>query len=478
MSRRRIAVGALLAAVFVTLAIVLTSGEKGYVVRAQFADAAGLRNGFTVKVGGVPVGRVESVGLDRSDRAVAVLKLDKSAAPIGRDARTAIRPSNLLGEKFVDLHPGDTSRPAPSGTTITPAHTATPPELDDLLDVLDEDTRTALGVFLAEQGTALAGRGHDLATALVRMPPALDEGQKLLAGLGRDNKAVGRLEEESDRILSSVARERSSLGSLVATAGGALDTLASRRQQLGDTIRRAPGALVETRRSLVELERASVPLIPAARGLRATAPPLTETLRALPGFVAAAEPTLRTAQAVAPSLDRLGRDVTPVVRRLQPAASKLNEFGGAFDPVTEIFDQAAPDLFGTIEGWARAIQDRDAAGHVYRVTSQYGGDAIDKLRRDFIIGSTAKRHTGGRQPGRVPLPELGPVPHLPDLPKPKVPLPKLPAPPLPRVPTPDLPQPNGPVLDLPKPHLPGVGARTSRASRSPLAALLDYLMGN
>jgi virulence factor Mce-like protein len=461
--KRRLAVGALLGVVVMTAALVLTSGSGGYTVRAVFADAAGLRSGFLVRTGGVPVGTVARVDLGKADRAVAVLHLDKSSAPIGQGAHAEIRPSNLMGEKFVDLDPGDVQQPQPSGTTIPMARTGTPPELDDLLDVFDHDTRVALAAFLAEQGTAVAGRGGDIATTLMRMPPALDQAQQLMAGLGRDNQAMARMVVASDRVLASVAAQRPSLGKLVDTAGGALQSLASRRSQLGDTVRKAPATLAQVRQSLVTLEQAAAPLIPAARGLRATAAPLTSTLRQIPSFVASADPTLRIAQNVSPSLDRLGRGATPFVRRLGPATAKLNEFATALDPVSNVIDTGDGDLMGIIEGWARAIQNRDAAGHVYRINSQIGDNTLEKLQQQFISPQATNKERHGHQllPGleqpslpQLPVPQL-PQPRLPNVPTPPVPHVQVPASPsLPDIPT------------LPRPQLDG---RDS--------ALLDYLMG-
>ena len=406
---RRLGVVFAAAAVTAIAGVVLLADEGGYALRLELDDAAGLRKDFAVKVGGVPVGTVEQVELGPDDRAVAELRLDDAVAPVGWDATAAIRPSNLLGEKYVDLEPGDTSRPAPSGMLIPRARTATPTELDDLLAVLDGETRVALGIFFEEQGRALGGRGPDLASMLVRLPPALDETRELVAGLGRDNRALGRMIEESDRILSSVARERSSLGRLVQEAGGAFDAFASRRTELGETIRRAPGTMAQLRRSLIELERAAGPLGPAARGLSATAAPLEETLRELPAFADAAGPALRSARRAAPALTRLGRESSPVLARLRPMTSSLDAYVERLDPVTDLFDIGIADLLGLLQGWARTTRNKDAAGHVLRADLVMGADLRGQLLDYIDAASTAQ--ASGTQTGpraRKPAPASAP----------------------------------------------------------------------
>jgi phospholipid/cholesterol/gamma-HCH transport system substrate-binding protein len=415
----------------VLLAVALTSGTSRYVVRAEFPNAAGLRTGFNVTLGGVKVGDVTDVRLTKRDTAVATLELHSEAAPVGRDAQASIQSSNLLGEKVVALAPGDLRRPAPSGTLIPASRTSTPVELDDVLNTLDSQTRLALGTFLVEQGDALVGRSSDLAAALERLPPSLDDARRLIAGLATDNHALGRLIDRSDRILAATARERGPLGRLVDTAGGALDTLASRRAALAATVRRTPGALGQLQTSLAGLDRAAQPLIGAARGLRASAPGLAGTLRALPSFTAAARPTLAQLRAASPQLSQLARDATPVVRRLVPASQQLATFARTSSPVTDTFDRGIGDVVGLFEGWARAIQTRDAIGHYFRLGVKLSPRIVGDLTSGFIAPPSSRRRDPGPRPGlpTTPQPTAVPAPRAPDvsgLRLPKLPLPGTP----------------------------------------------------
>ncbi|MCW3041155.1 MAG: Virulence factor Mce family protein [Solirubrobacterales bacterium] len=458
MSRRlpRTALVALFVAALATLATLrVGDGGDGYRIRVQAGDAAGLRKNFLVKIAGAPVGKVVDVQLDKADHAVAVLQLDEEVGPIGTDARAAVRASNLLGEKYVDLTPGNADlRPASSGFEIPRARTTTPSDLDDVLSVLDADTRVALSAFLVSQGQALVGRGRDLGTTLLRLPPTLDAVGLLVNGLALHNRALGQLVERSDRILATAAPQRSALGRLVASADGAFGSLASRRTALGQTVQRAPGAIRQLRSTLVQLERTAVPLRPAARGLKATAQPLTATLRALPAFTAAARPTLRTARSVAPTLERLGRQAAPVVIRLRPAAASLRTFATALRPVSSLLDNSIGDTLGVMQGWARAIQNRDNVGHVFRVSVELGGDAVNTLNQ-FVKSPPA------RSALRRPAANAGSVPGAPTV---------TPAAPERRLPQLSLPKVIAPKLPLPNITAPG-------QLGSGLGGLLDYLMG-
>ena len=388
---RGLTLGAL-AAVAVVLAAITAGGSTGYVMYAKFHDTGGLRQGFKVRIDGAPVGQVESLSLNAQDQVVAKLGIDSSAAPVGRNAQATVRAADLLGEKYVDLQPGNRQDAAPSGTTIPVARTGLAVELDDVLNSIDNPTQTAVRIFINEQGRAFVGRGGDLAATLSVLPTSLDQTGQLLGQFSQDNQALGRLVEESNRVVASVARERHPLGQLVGAAAGTLSTLAAHEQQLGATVARAPATLVSARRALAALEGAAIPLGPAAQGLARTAPPLTATLNALPALTAAARPTLTTIRNVSPTLTQLGRNATPVVQRLQSLTTELGPFSAALDPVSRTLDKGTPDVLGVLEGWARATQGRDGSSHVFRFGLTVSPDTFSSLAPLFA----ATKATAGK----------------------------------------------------------------------------------
>jgi phospholipid/cholesterol/gamma-HCH transport system substrate-binding protein len=460
----RVVVVAALAGVAILAAALLSGGSDAYKLKAQFEQAGGLRAGFKVRVDGAPVGKIDKLELDSQDRVVATLLIDKSAAPVGRDVRATARAADLLGEKFVDLEPGNRQQPAPSGTVIPPARTGLAIELDDVINAVDLPTRQALRTFIAEQGVAYVGRGRDIGATLAVLPWALDRSGKLLDQFATDNRALERLVDESDRVVTSVARERGQLGRFVSAASGTLQTLGNRQAELGATVRKAPATLAAARRALASLEGAAIPLGPAARGLRATAPQLTATLNELPGFTAAARPTLREARRVSPTLRTLGRQGAPVVRHLKPLAADLDSFAGAFEPVTETLDKGIADVLGVLEGWARSTQARDTASHVFRFGATVSPYTFSALAGLLATQPTARRDKSSPRK-RTPLVQIGP--------KLDAPAGKAPAIRLPKVPEVKLPE---AVRDLTRKLGIGGSDPGSPTANAPASQLLDYLL--
>jgi phospholipid/cholesterol/gamma-HCH transport system substrate-binding protein len=407
MNRGILAVMALLAVGIV--GYLLLSGEDDrYLVKLEMTNAGGLKNGANVRVAGAPSGRVTKLELNGDDLAVAELRLEPGVAPIGKNASALIDTDGLFGERFVQINRGDLDAPQPSGSVIDRNHATVSVRLDDVIDSLDLDTRNALGVFINEQGAAIVGRGADLAEVLGALPPGLDKTGELLDQFAADNQALGRLVEASDRVVGSIAPQRKELGRLIGGLAETLDLLDSRRNDLGETVRRAPATLQAAQRALVALDATARPLIPAAQGLRTTAPALTETLQELPGFTQDALPALRTAARVAPDLQRLADQGTPVVRELAPMARTLaNYTRRGLDPLTELLDEGAADVFGTMEGWARSTQGRDAASHIFRFGASSGSDVLALLLGPAAAKKVAKQHP--RAPGPV-APQTAPAP--------------------------------------------------------------------
>jgi phospholipid/cholesterol/gamma-HCH transport system substrate-binding protein len=79
-------------------------GARGYTITVDFDSAAGLQPKADVRMAGVPIGRVEEIGLV-GHRARLVLRIDEGIV-IPVDAAATVRSMGLLGEKYVEIVPG------------------------------------------------------------------------------------------------------------------------------------------------------------------------------------------------------------------------------------------------------------------------------------------------------------------------------------------------------------------------------------
>lgn len=79
-------------------------GEKGYLLYAQFTDIGGLKEGATVEIAGVEIGRVKDIALD-DYQAKVKLQIHENVK-IQEDAIAAVKTKGLLGEKYIQISPG------------------------------------------------------------------------------------------------------------------------------------------------------------------------------------------------------------------------------------------------------------------------------------------------------------------------------------------------------------------------------------
>jgi phospholipid/cholesterol/gamma-HCH transport system substrate-binding protein len=394
------AVSALAAiATVVTIIVVLSSGANSYIVRADFKTVDGLRPGADVRVGGVKVGTVAILQLARDDAVVATLDLNKTIAPVGRDAQANVRSLNLLGGKYLDLTPGNAAtEPAPSGWMIPTSRTGAPVELDDVLDVLDVPTRDRLDILINAAGLALGMRGGALSALLRALPSSLDQTTQLLSGLSSDNAALGTLIGDSSPLVGAIASQRTSLGQLVQSAESGLSATAARASDLGHTVQAAPATLTQLRTTLGELNRTAIPLRPVARELTVTARPLSAVLAEVPHAAPSLLTTLSKLQSDIPSLTALGVQATPLVSRLNPSAHTIAFVAGDAHTIGSTVDGSTPQLLQTLQGWARAIQVRDASGHLFRGQLTLSPDLLKSLLNTFIAPAGATHRTTTNAP--------------------------------------------------------------------------------
>ncbi len=84
-------------------------GDSGtsFRVTAKFENTGSLAVGASVKLSGVRIGRVRSIGIDPATfQAVATLEIDGSRNNIPEDSNAKILTAGLLGEQYVGLEPG------------------------------------------------------------------------------------------------------------------------------------------------------------------------------------------------------------------------------------------------------------------------------------------------------------------------------------------------------------------------------------
>jgi phospholipid/cholesterol/gamma-HCH transport system substrate-binding protein len=134
-----------------------------YRVTATFRDAAGILANNEVLMNGTKIGRIETVSVDGGQAKADMVIENGNGLPIYKDASAMVRIKNLLGETYVEINRGKPDAGSmPDGSSIPVDHTLTPVQIDEVLAVLDPQSRQRLQLLIDGAGDALAGQGSNL----------------------------------------------------------------------------------------------------------------------------------------------------------------------------------------------------------------------------------------------------------------------------------------------------------------------------
>lgn len=220
----------------------LMRAPSGTKITAYFDRAVGLYAGSDVRVLGVKVGKVTDVTPQGAVVKVAFTVDDEF--PIPPNASAAVVASSLVSDRYVQLTPAYVDGPVMrSGTEIPRERTATPVEIDEVLNSVN-DLSTALGPDGANKTGALSaavdtaaanlrGNGAELNATLTRLGDLAGTLSRsrgdLFATVDNLNKFTGTLAESDAQVRefqSRLADVSSNLGAQSDQIGHTLDSLA------------------------------------------------------------------------------------------------------------------------------------------------------------------------------------------------------------------------------------------------------------
>jgi virulence factor Mce-like protein len=377
---RKIVTGLLVAVVVVAAYLLLTKSDDSRTITAELPNAGGVRKHSSVKIGGVPGGTVEDLKITGRDTALVKMKLKKEAWPIGKNASIQIRPTDLLGERYIALDAGNVNDPAPKGFEIAESKVKLPVELDDVINTFDPDTRTRIKILVNEFGIALGDQGKDLANLLDAMPASLDDARKLVSEINTEDASLKTLLARGDSLVATVNPKKDQLVGLITQAQDTLGSLATRNDDIGKTLDSAPAGLAALNTTLSRLRLASTDLRPASVDIQRTAGPLKDTLEALPGFEQSARQSLKAAKSAAPSLTKLGEKATPPLKALTPTLANVKQFSADLKPTLDQFDNRAfEDALWMVQQLSLWFKSRDNLGRQAKVTLNINGDTVNSI---------------------------------------------------------------------------------------------------
>ena len=253
----------------VAVGFVMFGGVRSYEVTLTIDNAGQLVTGNEVKVGGVPVGKVEEIQLTKDARARLRLSIhDDELAPFHRGTTATIRSTSLSGiaNRYVAIAPGpNDAQVIPDGGQIPGEDTRVSVDLDQVLNSLDAATQRDLDRFIRASSKLTRGHEKEAGEGLRALNPALSQSAQTARELAGDRRALERFVVEAADVSSAVASRPSDLDQLVGNAASSIGALSRQDAALDSALRRLPPTLRSTNTTLVNLRSTLAALRPAVR---------------------------------------------------------------------------------------------------------------------------------------------------------------------------------------------------------------------
>jgi phospholipid/cholesterol/gamma-HCH transport system substrate-binding protein len=304
---------------------------KPYQLKAEFSTAQAVvaGQGQTVRVSGVRIGDIGGVDLDNGH---AVIKMDidpEYKDLVHTNATALLRPKTGLKDMFIDLQPGGGDAPvAKRGFTIPISATQPDVNPDEVLSVLDTDTREYLQLLVNGLGQGLKGRGGDLRDLLARFEPTHRDLALVNGQVATRRTQLRHLVSSLNILSTELAKHDDDLARLVNSSSAVFDSFAKEQANVSSAVHELPSTLSQTTDTLNRVDTFAELLGPTTEKLRPAARALAPANEAVRPFAKEATPQLRK------SIRPFVRESRPLVRDLKPVSARA---AAAAPNLTQVF---------------------------------------------------------------------------------------------------------------------------------------------
>jgi phospholipid/cholesterol/gamma-HCH transport system substrate-binding protein len=202
-----------------------------HTIDAQLSDVTGLATGDNVNIAGVPVGQVSGIGVQHG-HALISLSINNTVT-LHRSTDVGMRWHNVIGQKEIELFPGNGGPILSAGSTIPLSHDVTDASVDAFLNslgpVLSAINPKEANAFVENVSGALEGD-----TAQINQ--LINSGATVSSTVQALDSQVGQIIGNLDQVLTALASRSGDIDSLVTNLQTVSSALASKNSLLDDVV--------------------------------------------------------------------------------------------------------------------------------------------------------------------------------------------------------------------------------------------------
>lgn len=229
--------------------------KKGYRLHGLFNTAQELKVGDSVKMAGVPIGKVEKIGFE-AGKVKVTMKVEQGA-DVKTDAKATIRFAGLMGQNFVSINLGTPTVPNLAPDSVI--QTVEQPDLSAMMQKLDNAAAGIENLTKSFSGDSIQNVLGPMTDFLKNNNPKLTA---LFGNLQTISDRIAKGEGSIGKLLSDESLYNETVGTMKAlnkTATDAQGLLADAKGAVGDlkgTFTDARGFIAEAKGSLGDVKLA------------------------------------------------------------------------------------------------------------------------------------------------------------------------------------------------------------------------------
>jgi virulence factor Mce-like protein len=260
-------------------------------LKVNISDGSNLVVGNDVREGGYLIGLVSNITPTQlgNGRVAAqlTLKLSQKYGSVPADSTVTIRSRSALGLKYVDFHLGTSRKTIPDGGTLPISQTKVPVQLDQVFDMFNPPTRTAIQNNLQGYGDTFTGRGSAINDLINTLPPLLGNLKPVAQYLSDPPTGLTRFFDSADTLVRTLAPVSPTLARLFGDMATTFGAISSDPNALEQTIAKSPSTLSVSTDSLkvqqpflADFATLGGDLAPATKSLQVALPVINPAIEA------------------------------------------------------------------------------------------------------------------------------------------------------------------------------------------------------
>jgi virulence factor Mce-like protein len=307
---------------------------KGYRMTVSFPRGFSLAEESDVRISGVEVGHVVSLGAGKEGRTRAVVEIAGRYAPIRANMHAILRQKTLLGETYVQLIPeGQTGPFLRDGGQLSNSQIEPSVTLDDILSAFDPKTRRDFQIWNESLAEGIKERGEQLNSSFAQLEPFVENANRLVGLLAQQEGAVREVVHDTGVVFKALASRDHQLEGSIVSGQRTFHAAAEASQAFAAAFRVLPGFEHNSAVALKETDKLAAIANPYFEEFRTTERQLALTLHAAKPFAPEFNkfltdlgPLTKAAKVGLPDMAKALHLTIPILENFRPVLHNLDPF--------------------------------------------------------------------------------------------------------------------------------------------------------